>query len=186
MPTLRKIATSSVTGTTTTTVDFTAIPQNFKHLLIYSNIRSTRSSGGTIAEMYFNNRADGALLYEGRANYANYYVTFTSTAGGANSNAVDTLYPFGTTGQFVKSTPTFGMTEMKLLNYSSASANDKCYLMTGGDMTSSESAQGYSNFNGYRAGRFTASTPITRITFFAGTSLYFVEGCEFDIYGYEG
>jgi hypothetical protein len=186
MPTLRKIATYSVTGTSTSTVDFTAIPQNFKHLLIYSNIRSTRSSGGTIAEMYFNNKADGALLYTGQANYNNYYITYTSTAGGSNSNAQSVLYPYGTTGQFVKSTPTFGMTEMKLLNYSSASANDKCYLMTGGDMTSSESAQGYSNFNGYRAGRFTASTPITQITFFAGTALNFVEGCKFDIYGYEG
>jgi hypothetical protein len=186
MPTLRKIATYSVTGTSTSIVDFTALPQNFKHLLIYSNIRSTRSSGGTIAEMYFNNRTDGSVLYSGQANYQNFYTTFGNSTGGSNSNGVNTLYPYGTTNQFVKHTQSFGMTEMKIFNYSSSSANEKCFLMTGGDMSASESAQGYSNSNGYRAGRFTASTPITQITFYAGTSVNFVEGCKFDIYGYEG
>ena len=153
-----------VTGSTTSTVAFSSIPQTYKHLQLRTTAR-TRGSGDSLA-MTFNGITS--------ASYANHWLygfdgTVSSTSSTSRSNIETTVMP-GTS----QSANIFSVEVMDILDYASTAKN-----------TTIRSLNGYAgsslSFIGLRSGFLNNTAAITSISL--TTSAGLAEGSRFSLYG---
>jgi hypothetical protein len=153
------LATVTLTSTVST-ITFTGIPSEYKHLQIRALTASNSISGGT--GMFFN--ADFGSNYKGHGVYG-------AGSGTPNNTNTTVMYAPNFTGGAATTAP--GMAIIDVLDYSSNLKNKTIRCLDGYDANGS----GYVSLN---SGLWLNTAPITSITF---SLTSFVTGCQFALYG---
>lgn len=164
--TYEPIASSTVSGTTTSTIFFTSIPATYTDLRLVIMCRTVSST----AEVDFRFNNDGGT---------NYNLTETYTNGSSNAatrwSSRTELYATNVGG------PSNGLASAliiaDIMNYSGSTQKSVLFTYSGvaigsaGDIVAKNS------------GLWTGTSAINAITIFMGSSLYFAAGSTFTLYG---
>ena len=167
------IATSTVSGSSTTTFTISNIPQTFSHLQIRGAFNCYNAPSGNSIYISFNGDAG--------TNYVAHYLLGSGTAassGGSGANSGPMFfanYPTAST----TSTSYFAPVVMDILDYSNPNKN-KVYKSFNGYDSNTLNVQAIWIFSGM----WMNTSPITSITIScAGSGNYFISGSRFDLYG---
>lgn len=160
------IASQVITGSTTMSVAFNNIPQNYTDLKVIVNTGYTF----TDAVMYLEFNGSSAAVYSG--------TDLNGTGSSATSGRMTNATYFGNAGwyPYPNDATVLGTGIYDIMNYSN-STTFKSLLMRLNNTVSGSS--------GLRVGLFRSTSPITALRFFLGTyqNPYFTVGATFTLYG---
>lgn len=160
---------SQVLSSSASSVTFSSIPQDYKHLQIRAVARDNRSNTSSLSYFRLNGATTGYGL--GHVLYGD-GSSVTSTQDGASSY-IDTFYTF--TGSTAP-TGSFGVAVVDILDYANTSKN-----------TTTRALTGYMNTAGQinlKSGLWINTAAVTQIDMISTTS--FVSGSRFSLYGIRG
>jgi hypothetical protein len=183
MPDLTLITSATVTGGSTASVTFNAIPQTYKHLMFIFKTRSNRT-GGSNDRMFFNTLSSN---YDNRTNFG-FFNLDASNGSNFTSNSQT-----NSSGFYFNDTPTEGTTAgtasafntrvLWIANYSSTSTQ-KSYFYEGGfhnDVANSGYRSGWAIQTG---GLFKDTAAISSITMETGEGgVFYSSGAKVWLYG---
>ena len=171
------IATNTVIGYSTSTVDFTSIPQNFTHLQlrVFWNTAAT-GAGDYILATTFNGDA-----YP-NTNYSMHYLNSNGTAISSGSEINNWNATAGDLGKYGSAyiTPnanTFGFAIMDILDYSNINKNKSAKSFSGYE----NNTQGGVNY--FSSVRLNTAAITSLRVWQSGTSSTFAANSRFDLYG---
>jgi hypothetical protein len=159
------IASQTITGSSTATIDFTNISQSFTHLQFRVTGYSTLAATVDNLAMFFNN--------DGGFNYATHFVNGNGasvTTGGFITSPriyVPSLFPAATTAKF-------GTVIIDILDYKNTTKNKVVRMFNGWDNNGSGQVSLIS-------GMWLSTAAINRMTF--DCSAFFAAGTRIDVYG---
>ena len=169
---MEPIATTLINGTTTSTVSFLDIPQNYKHLhlRIFAKGANTGNGVGTGSKMIFNGDSLGTNYWRHGIN------AYASGIGANNSNDNDFWDIIGSASGL---TSMFAINVIDILDYTNPNKNKVTRNLCG------EDTNGNGSRLGPASGLWNNTQPITSITLVSmGGTL--VNGSRFSLYGIKG
>lgn len=162
--TFELIGTATSTGSSPT-LSITSIPNTYKHLYLYAQLRSSDSrNGGQSAALYFNSDTS--------ASYSKLYYGEGTSGYQANVSAIElSCVMNGSTAN------TFWTNEITINDYKNTNMYKWCWMRTGSG-----------NFQGvaYQNGLYRSTNAITRLDITEGGSLNWVSGSTISLYGLVG
>lgn len=167
---LSLISESILTGTATT-ITFSAIPANFRHLLVMAQIRTDRAAEIDAVRLRFNGDTGG--------NYDEQHYTANSTTLTAAANLAATSMLIGSTEAANSRALNSGPLIVDVFNYTSAAEKWVFSRSAAFGNVSAATDMFIQNF----AGRWRGSAVITSLTLLPNIGPNFVSGCEFQLYG---
>lgn len=169
MATYEKIASSTVTAATSSSVVFSNIPQTYQEIKLVGSVRSNVVNQGDFIYFYIGNagtgsydqvllRADGTGMYSSTSSVS-YYPLQNINGGGTTSNV-------------------FGNFEVTLPNYTDTSYK-QTFLV---DIVSEGAASGNTTYIDIQGGMWSVATSVVSLTMNSGSG-HFVQYSSFDLYG---
>jgi hypothetical protein len=158
----------------TYSVDFTSIPQTYKHLQIRGIAKETTSAGPQTLDMFikFNSSSSG---------YKSHYLSgngTSATAGVASGN--NAFYCYGASYREVSATSTFGVSIIDIHDYASTTKNKTARAFAGCNFNSASTDQ----YFGLSSGFWADTSAITSIVITPNDT--FKENTTFALYGIKG
>jgi hypothetical protein len=174
--TYEAIATNTVSGSSTTTVTFSSIPQTYTDLVL---VMSVRASAVTFNNMNFMNTT---LNSDTSAIYSPTFLYYRNTGGGASAissrGTNENNFNLGgiATNNFGSSI--FSTYTINFMNYSNTTTNKTVLarIATGGDLTAMDDAWA-------AVGLYRSTSAISTISVSPSSSGNFVAGSTFSLYG---
>ena len=168
-PTYKLITTVTVGSGGTTFIDFTSIPQTYKHLILHCSLRGTGGNAYLSPKLRFN----------GATNDSSFLSRYARTLANTPGSASGTVGHIGqSSGGGSASSYYYGNITLTIANYSSTTAT-KAYssLFVSPNSTSSGSALGA------EMGNFTSFTAISSIRILDDNAANFEQYSEVSLYG---